>query len=288
MLNLEKDDSLEGMMTHDSFARHFDFFAHASDPVVLPSSELVFLGAYSRNGDDLIIDRSFESVTIHDYFKPGNHPEIQAPDGAGLSSEVVSAMTMHHGGEHYAANAAAAAAAPKAIGRVEEITGTAEAIRSGQNIALHPGDLVYKGDAVQTGPDSNLALTFLDGTAFSLAADARMVLNDMTYEPKSSSNASLLTLVQGPIGFVAGDVAHTGDMKVDTPVSTMGIRGTAVKSRISFDQGKGECTIGNTNANGKGEFALLRSRMGTSAQSSFMIATFPAPCRRSFRARLPS
>jgi VCBS repeat-containing protein len=229
-------------MAHESFSRHFDFFAHGSDPVVISSADLVFLGAYSRTGDDLVIGRTLESVTVHDYFKPGNHPDIQAPDGATLSNAVVSAMTMFHGGEQYAENAAAAAA-PKAIGRVEEVSGTAEAIRSGQNINLHPGDLVYKGDAVQTGADSSLALTFLDGTAFSLAADARMVLNDMTYEPKSLSNSSLLTLVQGSIGFVAGDVAHSGDMKVDTPVATMGIRGTAVKSRVNSDQGKGEFSL---------------------------------------------
>ena len=242
MLNLDRDDFLHRLMSHNSFARHSEFFAHGSDTVVVPSSDLVFLGAYSRTGDDLVIGRAFESVTIHDYFKPGNHPNIEAPGGATLSNAVVSAMTISHGGEQFAANAAAAAA-PKAIGRVEEVSGTAEAIRSGQTITLHPGDLVYKGDAVQTGPDSNLALTFLDGTAFSLASDARMVLNDMTYEPKSSSNASLLTLVQGSIGFVAGDVAHTGDMKVDTPVATMGIRGTAVRSRVNSDSGKGDFSL---------------------------------------------
>ena len=34
--------------------------------------------------------------------------------------------------------------------------------------------------------------------------------------------------------FVAGQVAKTGDMRVDTPVATMGIRGTAVLVEIDF------------------------------------------------------
>src|ERR1019366_1705169 len=36
------------------------------------------------------------------------------------------------------------------------------------------------------------------------------------------------------ISFVAGETAKHGDMKVDTPVATMGIRGTAVLVEIDF------------------------------------------------------
>ncbi len=37
----------------------------------------------------------------------------------------------------------------------------------------------------------------------------------------------MFNLVEGGLSFVAGKVAHTGDMKIGTPVATMGIRGTA-------------------------------------------------------------
>ena len=62
-----------------------------------------------------------------------------------------------------------------------------------------------------------------------------MVLNEMIYNPTGSNNASLLTLVQGTISFVAGATAKNGDMKVETPTATMGIRGTAVLVEIDFD-----------------------------------------------------
>ena len=39
----------------------------------------------------------------------------------------------------------------------------------------------------------------------------------------------------GTISFVAGQTAEHGDMKIDTPVATMGIRGTAVLVEIDFD-----------------------------------------------------
>jgi VCBS repeat-containing protein len=70
---------------------------------------------------------------------------------------------------------------------------------------------------------------------FGLSSNARMVLNEMVYDPNGSNNSSLLSLVAGTISFVAGETAKHGDMKVDTPVATMGIRGTAVLVEIDFD-----------------------------------------------------
>jgi hypothetical protein len=40
-----------------------------------------------------------------------------------------------------------------------------------------------------------------------------------------------MSLTKGTFTFIAGEVAHTGRMKVDTPVGTMGIRGTAPASK---------------------------------------------------------
>ena len=91
---------------------------------------------------------------------------------------------------------------------------------------------------VQTGSGSTLGLVMIDGTTFNLTANARLMLNDLTYDATSTSNSSLFTLVQGAASFVAGQVAKTGDMKVGTPVATMGIRGTAVILDISPIDGK--------------------------------------------------
>ena len=57
----------------------------------------------------------------------------------------------------------------------------------------------------------------------------------MVYNPTGSNNSSLISLVAGTISFVAGATAKHGDMKIDTPVATMGIRGTAVLVEIDFE-----------------------------------------------------
>ena len=95
------------------------------------------------------------------------------------------------------------------------------------------GDLVYKGDVVQTGADGKIGVTFTDGTAFNLSTNARMVLNEFVYDPNGKSNSTLFSLTKGTFTFIAGKVAKTGDMKIDTPVATMGIRGTTPHVEIS-------------------------------------------------------
>jgi hypothetical protein len=97
------------------------------------------------------------------------------------------------------------------------------------------GDFVYRGDIIQTGPDGKLGVGFADGSSFSVSNNARMELNEFVYDPHGHFNSSLMSLTKGTFTFIAGNIAHTGSMKVDTPVGTMGIRGTAPRVEISND-----------------------------------------------------
>ena len=97
------------------------------------------------------------------------------------------------------------------------------------------GDPVYRGDMIQTGADGTLGIVFTDGTSFNISKNARMELNEFVYDPNSQSNSTLFNLSKGTFTFVAGKVAKSGDMKVNTPVGTMGIRGTAPHVEILDD-----------------------------------------------------
>jgi hypothetical protein len=133
-----------------------------------------------------------------------------------------------------------------AIGKVITATGTvsiehpagilvqanAPASTAGQ---VNAGDLVYRGDVIQTGVTGGVNITFADGTTFTVSSNARMELTEFVYDPKGHSNSTLLSLTKGTFTFIAGDIAHTGDMKVDTPVGTLGIRGTAPRVEILDD-----------------------------------------------------
>ena len=230
------------------------------DGLTVPNARLLFQGDYHRDGFDLVIADGEDRLVVHDYFRPGRRPDLKSPDGAGLTGDVVEALTQADHAQRYAQ--AGAVPAPQAIGRVETVAGSATAIRNGVSVVLSVGDLVYKGDTVQTGGGSSLAIAFIDGTTFNLSASARMVLNEMVYQPGSTGNTSLLSLVQGSISFVAGQVAKTGDMRVDTPVATMGIRGTAVIVEISADNGATKFSVVREPDGTVGSYVLLSKVTG--------------------------
>jgi len=97
------------------------------------------------------------------------------------------------------------------------------------------GDLVYQGDKVRTGSDGRVSINFADDTSFNLSNNASMTLDEFVYDPNGKSNSTVFNLSKGAFTFVAGKIAKTGDMKVDTPVATMGIRGTTPHVEISED-----------------------------------------------------
>nr|WP_249139376.1 VCBS domain-containing protein [Bradyrhizobium japonicum] len=218
----------------DSFAaKPFIAKAHGHVPdgaFVVPDPNLIFNGEFKRAGLDLVLSHEGHEFVVHDYFRGDKRAAIASPDGAHLTGDIVNALTGHV----QVAQAAPGAAAAQVIGHVTKLVGSATAIRNGVSVILNNGDNVEKGDVVSTGADSTLGITFIDGTVFGLSSNARMVLNEMVYDPNGSSNSSLLSLVAGTITFVAGETAKHGDMKVDTPVATMGIRGTAVLTQINF------------------------------------------------------
>ena len=194
-----------------------------ADAITVPDAHLLFSGDFHRSGHDLIISDDHHRVLVPNYFHGDKHPALVSPEGAPLDPKVIEALTGH---TEYAQ--AGGAAAAKVVGHVATLGGSASIVRNGVTIVVNTGDAVYQSDVVQTGSNSKHGMVLSDGTTFNLSAGARLMLNDLTYDASSTSNSALFTLVQGAASFVAGQVAKTGDMKLATPIATMGIRGTAV------------------------------------------------------------
>ena len=193
--------------------------------VLVPDTELLFTAQFHRAGPDLVLTgRDGQHHLIPGYFSSEHHPALVAPNGAHLSPDTVDLLSGSPTPGHYAQ--AQPTAPPDSIGKIEKVVGDVTVVRNGVSVALHVGDAVFKSDVVQTGASASCGISFPDGTALNLVANTRMALNDYAYDANSNANGALFTLVEGTFAFVAGKVAHSGDMKIATPVATMGIRGT--------------------------------------------------------------
>ena len=148
------------------------------------------------------------------------------------------------GGEVRAQSGQPPSVAP--IGKVLRVTGSVTLEHKNAalvQVGLTPGnplqakvdELVYQDDVIASGPDGAAGIAFVDGTSFDISPNSRMELNEFVYNPAGKGNSTLINLTKGTFTFIAGQVAHTGSMKVQTPVATMGIRGTAPRVQILDD-----------------------------------------------------
>ena len=238
-----------GLGAGGSFILH-ESSAHS---VLVPDTELLFTAQFHRAGPDLVLTgRDGAHHLVPGYFSSEHHPALVAPNGAHLSPETVDLLAGSAMPGHYAQ--AQPTAPADSIGKIEKVVGDVTVVRNGVAVALHVGDAVFKSDVVATGSSSSCGISFPDGTALNLVANTRMALNDYAFDANSNANGALFTLVEGTFAFVAGKVAHQGDMKIATPVATMGIRGT---TGVVQEQPNAPATITATAADHTYSFAVV-------------------------------
>jgi hypothetical protein len=119
-----------------------------------------------------------------------------------------------------------AAPAGGVVGSVATVTPAANVARGGTAAAgLKKGDDVRKGDRLSTNASGALGVTFDDETTFSLSANASITVDEFVYRKGARGNA-VVTVARGTVGFVAEQVAKTGEMRITTPTAIVGVRGT--------------------------------------------------------------
>ncbi|HEC90391.1 MAG TPA: hypothetical protein ENI55_01860, partial [Alphaproteobacteria bacterium] len=129
------------------------------------------------------------------------------------------------------AQAAAAAAATEAIGRVAATDGLVEDVHAdGGRVDLAKGDPIFQGDTIETGKGAAIGITFVDDSTFSLGGNGQMTIDKMVYDPEAHSGVMKSNMALGVFSFVSGQIARSAPdaMTVQTPVATIGIRGTKV------------------------------------------------------------
>ena len=171
------------------------------------------------------------------------------------------------------------------VGQVATLQGIATVMRGNAAPSrLKVSDGIYKKDALETGANSSLGVTFDDETTLSLTANAGIVVNDFVYEEGGKGNSAAFNIARGTVAFVASLVAKNGDMTISTPTATLGIRGTTgvVDVPDNTAAGAGEAKIKlYPDADGRvGQIDVFNrqgGRLGTLTQGSNAFAIRPGP-----------
>ena len=90
---------------------------------------------------------------------------------------------------------------------------------------MSAGESLIYNQKVRTGRNSGATLQFKDYSRMTMGERAEMLLDDMVYDPEVKKLNGLVQLKRGVLRFSSLKTAKV-DLRVRTPVATLGIRGT--------------------------------------------------------------
>jgi hypothetical protein len=123
---------------------------------------------------------------------------------------------------------------PAPAGRIKAVVGTASIVRGGQATPATLGAAVLESDVLRTGADGQLALMLKDETRLSIGPGTEITLATFTYVPAQTRLALVLRLARGALSYVSGRIAKLMPeaVRLETPASVIGVRGTHVLVRV--------------------------------------------------------
>lgn len=111
-------------------------------------------------------------------------------------------------------------------------------LKTASDAALRPAVLkeaVSLGDQTTTGPASALQVLLKDKSMFTVGPNARMTFDRFVYDPNRGTSEVAASVAKGAFRFMSGKTQANARKTINTPVGTIGVRGTIVEGVIGSD-----------------------------------------------------
>ncbi len=129
----------------------------------------------------------------------------------------------------------AAPAVAQSIGNAQSITNQVDGILRGNTRSLAVGSDVFSNEVVRTGDAASAQLVFLDATNLSVGPRSLVTLDRFVYNPDRNTGRVVVRASRGIFRFVTGS-QPSRDYTVQTPVATIGVRGTVFDLLVRADR----------------------------------------------------
>jgi len=129
----------------------------------------------------------------------------------------------------------AAASYASDVGQIKTVRGTVHVERGGQRLAAAPGMNVRQSDTLVTGADGAVGVTFLDNSLLSLGPGSALAIDRYSFDSTTHAGQFDASLKKGTLAVVSGRMVKQSPeaMRVRTPASVMGVRGTEFVVKVS-------------------------------------------------------
>jgi len=120
------------------------------------------------------------------------------------------------------------------IGLVKTASGDVFILRDGRRVPALPGHQLVLGDVLSTGATGALGVILQDDTTLSLGPSTETRIEQFAFEPAEHKLGMVLRVTRGLIAYISGRISKLapGSVRIETPVATLGVRGTHLVARI--------------------------------------------------------
>lgn len=252
---------------------HIVLHADAEGGVTLPQGMAIGSLELNRDGQDLVLTSPDGRVlVVDDYFMGTTPPHITSADGAQLSPQLVQSFLTGAGDVRVAANEQMNDASP--VGEVAEVSGAATVIHAdGTRETIVLGTDINQGDIIETAENGAVNIKFSDDSSFAISQNARLAIDEYSFNAADQSGSTSLSLLRGVFMFTSGLIGRENpdQVHIETPVGSIGIRGTIIGGHIAEAGGKSQISViegAIVVRNGTGE-QILSSQFETVQLNSF-------------------
>jgi trimeric autotransporter adhesin len=119
---------------------------------------------------------------------------------------------------------------------------TASALEpSGKRKLISLGDPVVRDQRIETGPQGLVQILLADGTSFTVGPNSSIVIDSFVYDPEKQTASLAATMTKGALRFIGGKASKaSGDVTINTPIGTAGIRGAVVDINLDGKTADGQ------------------------------------------------
>lgn len=202
----------------------------------LPDASFVKDSTITRDGNDLVLETNESKAIIENYYSSAEAPTLEAPDGSALTPKLVKSFSAD---PLRFANADSAMSDESAIGIVNELSGEATITRvDGTTESLRIGSPIHQGDIIETATNGAANIIFTDESSFAVSENSRLTVDEYVFDPSTNAGETNFSVLKGMFVYTSGLIGREDpdDVQIDTPVGSIGIRGTIIAGDV--DQGQ--------------------------------------------------
>jgi hypothetical protein len=121
------------------------------------------------------------------------------------------------------------------VGQIKTMAGTVQLEREGKRLPAQVGMPVRQADTLVTGSDGTAGVTFTDNSLLSVGPNSVLAIDQYAFNTTTHAGRFDASLKKGTLAVISGKMVKQSPeaMRVHTPTSIMGVRGTDFVVKVS-------------------------------------------------------